>query len=271
MTAYYNEIDPYAAAWLENLIAAGLIPAGHVDRRSIVDVRGDDLRGYAQCHFFAGLGGWPCAFRIAGWPDTQPVWSGSCPCQPFSGANKHARGEADTRHLWPEFYRLVRDSVPPIIFGEQIASQGGLPWLSRVRLDLEMAGYAVGAANLPACGVGAPQKRERLWFVAVGVAEGVRRGQGIKSISRAEIGWPYRGQPTWADARALGCDGRTRRSITAAPVVGHGYPNRVARMRAIGNAIVPQVAAKFIAAASEAIEDSAVMHPSEVTHVHLGR
>ena len=69
--AYYNEIDPYAADWLHNLINAGLIAPGHVDQRSIEDVRPGDLAGYTQCHFFAGIGVWSYALRRAGWPDSR--------------------------------------------------------------------------------------------------------------------------------------------------------------------------------------------------------
>ncbi|MEO9227690.1 MAG: hypothetical protein ABI216_01885 [Devosia sp.] len=54
--AYYNENDGFAATWLENLIADGVIPGGVVDRRSIAEVRGSDLNGFDQCHFFAGIG-----------------------------------------------------------------------------------------------------------------------------------------------------------------------------------------------------------------------
>lgn len=80
--AYYNEIDPFAAAWLEELVRAGHIAPGEVDTRSIEDVCPSDLRGFTQCHFFAGIGVWSYALRLAGWPDDRQVWTGSCPCFP---------------------------------------------------------------------------------------------------------------------------------------------------------------------------------------------
>src|SRR5574343_242423 len=119
--AYYNEIDPFAAQWLRNLISAGHIALGHVDERSISDIRPSDLVGYIQHHFFAGIGGWSYALRLAGWDDSRPVWTGSCPCQPFSQAGKQA-GTKDDRHLWPEFFRLIRECRPEVVFGEQVAS-----------------------------------------------------------------------------------------------------------------------------------------------------
>ena len=128
MSAYYNEFDPFAAAWLRELIKEGLIADGEVDERSIVDVRPGELRGFTQCHFFAGIGGWSYALRLAGWDDDRPVWTGSCPCQPFSAAGAR-RGTADERHLWPEFYRLIFACRPPVVFGEQVASRDGLGWL----------------------------------------------------------------------------------------------------------------------------------------------
>ena len=155
---YYNENDPFAASWLRNLIAAGYISAGEVDERSIADVGPADVAGFGQCHFFAGIAGWPLALSLAGWPSDRPVWTGSCPCQPFSAAGKR-RAAADERHLWPEFLRLIAECRPPTIFGEQVASKDGRLWLAGVRADLEALGYAVGAADLCAAGVGAPHIR----------------------------------------------------------------------------------------------------------------
>ena len=181
MTAYYNEIDPFAAAWLRELIKAGHIAPGDVDERSIEDVTPDDLRSYTQCHFFAGIGVWSYALRQAGWPDDRPVWTGSCPCQPFSTAGKGG-GFADERHLWPAFHHLISQCQPPVVFGEQVASKDGLAWLDLVRADCEASGYAVGAVDLCAASVGAPHIRQRLWWVADSMRGGQPR-QGIMGRS----------------------------------------------------------------------------------------
>ncbi len=163
--AYYNEIDDYAAEWLENLIRAGHTAPGVVDRRSIVDVRPADLAEFTQCHFFAGVGVWSLALRQAGWRDDQRVWTGSCPCQPFSAAGKGA-GFDDERHLWPAWHYLIGECRPPVIVGEQVASKDALEWWDLVQADLEAEGYAAGAGDLCAAGIGAPHIRQRLWWVA---------------------------------------------------------------------------------------------------------
>ena len=163
--AYYNEIDPAAAQWLRNLIAAGHIAPGDVDTRSIEDVTPNDLRGYTQCHFFAGISGWSLALRLAGWPDDRRVWTGSCPCQPFSAAGR-GDGFADQRHLWPAWFHLIKECRPEHVFGEQVAAAVGHQWLDLVQADMEGQGYRVGAAVLGAHSVGAPHIRQRLWFVA---------------------------------------------------------------------------------------------------------
>lgn len=163
--AYYNEIDPSAAAWLRELIKHGQIAPGDVDERSIEDVCPADLLGYTQCHFFAGIGVWSYALRLAGWPDDRPVWTGSCPCQPFSAAGQ-GKGFSDERHLWPTLFHLIEVCGPERVFGEQVAGKDGLGWLDLVQADLEAVGYTCGAVPFPAAGIGAPHIRERLYWVA---------------------------------------------------------------------------------------------------------
>jgi DNA (cytosine-5)-methyltransferase 1 len=163
--AYYNEFDPGKAQWLRELMADGLIALGHVDERSIRDVRPEDLDGFIQCHWFAGIGAWSYALRLSGWPDDRSVWSGSPPCQPFSAAGKR-KGTEDDRHLWPELHRLVAARSPDRLYMEQVASRDGLAWLDAVLSDLERAGHTARAFDMCSAGIGAPHIRQRLWIVA---------------------------------------------------------------------------------------------------------
>jgi DNA (cytosine-5)-methyltransferase 1 len=258
MTVLYNEIEPYAAQWTRNLVAGGHIADGQVDDRSISDVRAKDIMDVTQFHAFAGLGGWSYALRLAGWPDDQPVWTGSCPCQPFSGAGKRS-GFDDERHLWPEWFRLIKECRPPIVFGEQVASGDGLAWLDTVQSDLEREGYTVGAADLSAAGIGAPHIRQRLYFVAhahdarssfrswAAERRRVVRVEGATATASGHEGH-------WTNAEwAPSTDGKRRPIESRTFPLAHGIPNRVGRLRAIGNAIVPQVAATFIRAAIDAV------------------
>jgi len=324
--AYYNEHDPFAAAWLRNLIAAGLIPDGDVDERDIREVDPSELHGYTQWHYFAGIGGWPYALRLAGWPDDWPVLTGSPPCQPFSSAGKR-RGVEDERHLAPIWLRHVQELKPSVLFGEQVAAAVTLhDWLDDLLDALELAGYAAGAVVLPACSVGAPHLRQRLWIVAdrLGDAGSARLAEwaGIAGNARPQLEAAQRAsgdaghmadtdrrgregqrqarerQPQAAGSREAGgladaADGQLpqpRRRPEARNGLGpagaqhprdgagadhggwaapdwllcrdgawrpvepgtfplvDGVPARVGRLRAYGNAIVPQVAAEVIRA-----------------------
>ena len=294
MTAYYNEVDPAAAAALRALIADKFIAPGDVDERSIEDVSPADLMGYTQCHFFAGQGVWSYALRLAGWPDDRPVWTGSCPCQPFSSAGKGA-GFDDERHLWPAFHWLIQQCRPDIVFGEQVASKDGLGWLDLVQVDLEALDYSIGAVPFPAAGIGAPHIRERLYWVAnandaglegwrqpgreraaerIAVARGLAGGVADDAGERWNWGQNSTGTagrncvetggatvrpgPTngfWRDVDWLGCrDGKWRPVEPGTFPLAHGVAARVGQLRIHGNAIVAPQAAAFIQSYIEVME-----------------
>ena len=264
----YNEFDPKAAAWLRELIAQGHLSPGEVDTRSIKDIDHIDAE---TAHFFAGIGGWDYALKLAGWPTERPVWTGSCPCQPFSSAGAH-RGTTDPRHLWPDFARLIGECRPPVVFGEQVASPAGRDWLAGVRSDLEGMGYDIGAADLCAAGVGAPHIRQRLYWVGAlpNASSARRQGRGRSDLANAGAleplqhpagngRQPWRAEPSRGSLER-GCgfgawsrydilhfrDGKARRIEPGLEPLAHGPAARVGRLRGYGNAIVPQVAATFI-------------------------
>ena len=129
-------------------------------------------------------------------PSTSPAgleiaksWTPPCRVSRFR-SQENEKGAEDDRHLWPVFYRLVRERRPATIFGEQVASKDGREWLAAVRADLEAIGYAVGAACLPACSVGAPHRRYRLFWVAHHDGGGQRseRREGLSADGDASFG-----------------------------------------------------------------------------------
>lgn len=233
--AYYNEISPYAASWLRNLMDAGLIAAGDVDERSITDVKSDDLKGYKQCHFFAGIGGWSYAARLAGWPDDRELWTGSCPCQPFSVAGS-GRGFEDERHLWPIWGRLISERKPTNLFGEQSAAAS--EWIKLVRSDLEEDGYAVAAIQIEAASKGARHKRDRWWFAAhtIGDEQSRKEPRGREDGRVGRVIEPFPWDEPWESA------------LSRFRILGDGLPRSVGATDAARNAIVPQVAAEVISA-----------------------
>lgn len=310
---YYNEFNPESAAMIRQFMADGLIPHGDVDTRSITEVSPDDIKHYTQCHFFAGIAGWTFALQLARWPADRPVWTGSAPCQPFSSAGRQ-QGKTDERHLFPVWLKLISECRPASLYGEQVSNAIAHGWLDDVYSGLELQGYAVGSAILPACSVGSPHKRDRLWFVAhrddAGQSSSEGEGQtrndawrgsqdgGRLMANAAGSGWAQGlqsdagGQPERArgggqhvgdtdlqgleehgrpdelhqrqgrkgeerptldtgfwDGQWVGCpDGKTRYAGLGVPLLAHGVPYRRPILHALGNAIVPQVAAEFIKA-----------------------
>lgn len=249
---YYNEWDKPTALWLEELIRQGLIPKGDVDTRSITEVKAHEVKHYTQRHWFAGIGGWAFALKLAGWPENEPIDTGSCPCQPISSAGKGA-GHTDERHLWPEFHGLIRELAPSTVIGEQVANEDGLEWIDGVSLDLEELGYDVASADLPAASGGLHHKRQRFFFFANSDRSG-RKGFRLraKPAGEARQGGPY------SKMALLAHDPFGRGPGWPAPLVrvlDDGLPGDVELLRGYGNAICPEVGAAFIQAAEEARAD----------------
>lgn len=325
---FYNEWDGPTAAWLAELCREGHLPAGTVDTRSITEVIPADVQQYRQCHFFAGIGGWPLALRWGGLEGVSGIWTGSPPCQPFSVAGKQ-KGYDDERHLAPVWAHLACECRPAIIFGEQVEAAIRTGWLDDLCDALEQEGYACASAILPACSVGAPHLRRRIYFGAVRLADLYGNGrltrqslQSIRPESDAEHGGaagvmgdthgqhePAAGDETgrhdtvgaggsgrmghtcgqgpqgrpilsecpdqgafgahgldgrsarpgeghWEGADWLGCrDGRLRPVEPGTFPLADGLPERVGRLRGYGNAVVPQVATRFIVSFMDAVKE----------------
>ena len=229
---YYNEWDSFAADWLRELIKDGLIPDGEVDNRSIADVRPEDLKGFTQCHFFAGIGGWSRALQLAGWSSDRPVWTGSPPCQSFSTAGK-GKGKDDERHLWPVFFNLIRECQPPTVFGEQVAAAIRFGWLDDLQIDFEKEGYAAGAFVLPAGGIGAPHKRERLFFVA---DSNDKRHEWSQEAGREARSWvEHTGSVSMANSGGPGCGGKEWGGEAEEKGQSERYSSECSRDGSVGN------------------------------------
>lgn len=281
-------------AMIKRAVRLGLLPDGEFDTRSITDVTADELKGFRQWHFFAGIGGWPRAVRLAGYEAQPGLMTGSCPCQPFSNLGKR-KGKDDARNLWPEMHRLCRELRPRVCFGEQVASPDGRHWLEGVHADLEDAGYAFAGTNLAAAGIGAPHQRQRLYWMAYdprfgrqswvrpdpkpddgcGSWEQSRTGRWVGNAGRARLEG-YTGhvnpcaEPRWIIAGSAGSTPETgdamwcstldgkQRPVPIEPALfplAHGFPNRVELLRGAGNAVVVPLAKAYIEAGMAAIGD----------------
>ena len=200
------------------------------------------------------------------------IITGGFPCQPFSVAGLQA-GTSDDRYLWPEMFRIIKEFKPRWIIAENVRGiiniQDGLAF-ERVCTDLESEGYEVQPFNIPAAGVGAPHKRERIWFVAHTNSDDGRSRSSSESQkgetrmehrSSSKRQYEQKSSEDVAHTERTGPQGyreehRLRQSSeeiqtsrngwwSVEPNVGrvaHGVQGRIHRLKGLGNAIVPQIA-----------------------------
>lgn len=249
----YTDINPVNMDWIRYLVKEQLLPDGDCVRCDMKDFDYDLLDYYPQCHFFAGIGGWPYALAIANVPTDWKVWTGSCPCQPFSNSSIHQKGIDDDRHLWPFFKEAIAYGKPAIIFGEQVASELGRTWLSGVRADLEVLGYGVGATDISAAGIGLPHTRQRIYFVANA------DGYGLEGL---EPKWDRRTRSAQSEKPKIDSSVVQFRnnfkpdSLPLLQIDGLSRQLAIDVLEGFGNAIIPELGATFVISALEAIEET---------------
>jgi DNA (cytosine-5)-methyltransferase 1 len=161
-------------------------------------------------------------------------------------------GEKDERHVWPYFKQAIDYGKPTAIFGEQVASQLGRSWFSRVRPELEVLGYGVGAADISAAGIGLPHSRQRIYFVAY------TDGDGLEGL---ESGWEPRqrsNEPQEPSTGGLVIQQRDKFEPSSLPLLqidGVSRQLAIDVLEGFGNAIVPQLGAEFVRSSLEAIKE----------------
>lgn len=213
-------------------------------------------------------------------PARPDIICGGYPCQPFSVAGKQ-RGEKDDRHLWSEMYRIIQACRPAWVIAENVAGHVSLG-LDQVLFDLEGAGYQAQPFVIPACGLNAPHRRERVWIVGYAEHHGsfaaTLCGKSGEAVERTQEGQEPTVEAAGAGGRAddealanaesqrvqgRGASGKQKPPTPVRPTlsggsgqgswqahwqaeprvgrVADGFPDRVDRIKALGNSLVPQI------------------------------
>ena len=207
--------------------------------------------------------------------DSIDIITGGYPCQPFSIAGRQ-KGEQDSRHLWPEYFRLVKELRPTWVIGENVSGHIKLG-LDTVIEDLESEDYSVRPFSISASSIGANHQRERIWILAHsrrsqwpraeqrGENENETRKENAnqfeRSSSTSEVDvantnderlqrqWQSRNQFTPRFNSSRESSEERQRTVgqgwwESEPNMGrvaHGIPKRVDRLKSLGNSLVPQI------------------------------
>ena len=187
--------------------------------------------------------------------------TGGFPCQPFSDVGRK-RGQADDRYLWPEMFRVICEARPTWVLGENVAGIKNMA-LDQALFDLEGKDYEVQSFVIPACAVNAPHRRDRVWICAMDVAESKSLrvgGRSSQSGKRWERMVQKEQEGCEMGSKAEGCSSSlgewSEESESSISRILDGVSDRVDRCHALGNAIVPQVAAEIIRCINKIMEDN---------------
>lgn len=176
---------------------------------------------------------------------TIDILTGGFPCQPFSVAGKR-KGKDDDRYLWPQMLRVVDESGPSFIVGENVG--GSRSMVDEICSDLERRGYTTEPIVIEAASIGADHKRERFWFMAYSSSNGLQRSKLWVPENKGKGNINATILPALSFQRE-----RTKDYIPKPYVIGgiDGIPNRMDRIKSLGNAIVPQVAYEIFKAINQ--------------------
>lgn len=204
-------------------------------------------------------------FNVKPYENKISLLTGGFPCQPFSIANRDRKGTKDNRYLWPEMFRIIKECKPECIIGENVPGIIKLA-LKQVLTDLERNGYYIETFIIPACAKNAPHKRDRVWIIAytqnfkdkltryhnqTQKENSPRKSKDLVLAHTSSKRWTQCNHATKYEKKKRS-NRRTPKSRNHWQVkprihrVAHGVPNRLERIKALGNAIVPQIAEELM-------------------------
>lgn len=250
MNALYTDNDSFCCKVLRARVADGGLPVGDVLEKNIEEVKADDLAGYEQIHLFAGIGGFGLACKLAGWEGS--LLTGGFPCQDISLSGPGAGLSGERSGLWREMVRTIRLVRPRHVIVENVAALLGRG-MGRVLGDLAESGADAEWNSLPT-GFPFGHRRERTFIVADFMRSRLSQWGNTGSLARNGESVFTRERFASFLASVIPLEKWQDR-----PLLGRGIsriPHRAHRIKALGNAIVPQVAEEIMRAIKDAKNDS---------------